>query len=74
MAQRVIPMFSQRGQPLARELRGSVRASERFGFGRTLFRYENGSEQVMRDTIAGLARGLGERLNQPLAKTLRACA
>jgi len=28
------------------------------GFGAYHFRYENSSEQVMRDTLAGLARGL----------------
>jgi hypothetical protein len=28
------------------------------GFAAYLFRYENSSEQVMRDTLAGLARGL----------------
>ena len=31
-----------------------------FGFGAFYFRFENSSEQVMRDTIAGLARGLGK--------------
>jgi hypothetical protein len=31
-----------------------------FGFGAYHFRFENSSEQVMRDTIAGLARGLGK--------------
>lgn len=31
-----------------------------FGFGAFHFRFENSSEQVMRDTIAGLARGLGK--------------
>jgi hypothetical protein len=30
------------------------------GFGAFNFRYENSSEQVMRDTLAGLARGLGK--------------
>ena len=30
------------------------------GFAAYLFRYENSSEQVMRDTLAGLARGLGK--------------
>ena len=29
-----------------------------FGFGAYHFRFENSSEQVMRDTLAGLARGL----------------
>jgi hypothetical protein len=31
-----------------------------FGFGAYHFRFENSSEQVMRDTISGLARGLGK--------------
>jgi hypothetical protein len=31
-----------------------------FGFGAYHFRFENSSEQVMRDTLAGLARGLGK--------------
>jgi len=31
-----------------------------FGFGAYHFRFENSSEQVMRDTVAGLARGLGK--------------
>jgi hypothetical protein len=31
-----------------------------FGFGAYHFRFENSSEQVMRDTLSGLARGLGK--------------
>jgi len=40
---------------------------------RTLFRYENGSEQVMRDTIAGLAGGLGKAQPAPRQDLARVC-